>query len=396
MQKVVNSKFLQLLPFVFLLGPLSLEIYFFLLFLLNIKNLSLKLIEINYFKIILILFFTSVLFSSIFSDHEISFFKGLSYLRFLIYFFVLELVIKFNEKDLKKFCRSALIVIAVLISFNLFQVITGYNLDDDRTTLPIRLEPISGSFITYFSAYIFSYILWNYSCKKMNVYTSVVLILIILTGCLISGERISSLVLLCMIAFFTFLKAKKIFFFILISIVIIPSFLSQYDYSRVTYIEKRIFSFKKDIRNFENSIWAHHFYAAKETWKEKKIIGNGVRSFRIECKKFKEEKKNACATHPHNIYLELLSELGLIGLSLFTLLLINVIYKSLLYIFYNFNTKSFNLYFLIGLTLYLVINYFPIKSFGSFFNNFNSFGFWTLLFFISTISKNIKKLNNRN
>ena len=87
MQKVVNSKFLQFLPFVFLLGPLFLEIYFFLLFLLNIKNLSLKLIEINYFKIILILFFTSVLFSSIFSDHEISFLKGLSYLRFLIYLF---------------------------------------------------------------------------------------------------------------------------------------------------------------------------------------------------------------------------------------------------------------------------------------------------------------------
>ena len=270
MQKVVNSKFLQFLPFVFLLGPLFLEIYFFLLFLLNIKNLSLKLIEINYFKIILILFFTSVLFSSIFSDHEISFFKGLSYLRFLIYLFVLELVIKLNEKNLKKFCRSALIVIAVLISFNLFQVITGYNLDDERTTLPIRLEPISGSFITYFSAYILSYILWNYSSKKMNVYKSVVSILIILTGCLISGERISSLVLLSMIAFFTFLKAKKIFFFILILIVIIPSFLSQYDHSRVKYIEKRIFSFKKDIRNFENTIWGHHFYAAKESWEEKK------------------------------------------------------------------------------------------------------------------------------
>ena len=85
MQQVINSKFLQFLPFVFLLGPLFLEIYFFLLFLVNIKNFSLKLIEINYFKVILILFFTSVLFSSIFSDHEISFFKGLSYLRFLIY-----------------------------------------------------------------------------------------------------------------------------------------------------------------------------------------------------------------------------------------------------------------------------------------------------------------------
>ena len=28
-----------------------------------------------------------------------------------------------------------------------------------------------------------------------------------------------------------------------------------------------------DIRNFENTIWGHHFYAAKESWEEKKIIG---------------------------------------------------------------------------------------------------------------------------
>ena len=46
---------------------------------------------------------------------------------------------------------------------------------------------------------------------------------------------------------------------------------------RVKYIEKK-FSFKKDIRNFENSFWGHHFYAAKESWKEK-IIGNGVDLF---------------------------------------------------------------------------------------------------------------------
>ena len=51
-----------------------------------------------------------------------------------------------------------------------------------------------------------------------------------------------------------------------------------------------------DIRNFENTIWGHHFYAAKESWEEKKIIGNGVRSFRIECKKFEEIKKKAKIT----------------------------------------------------------------------------------------------------
>ena len=57
----------------------------------------------------------------------------------------------------------------------------------------------------------------------------------------------------------------------------------------------------------------------------------------------------------------------------------------------NFNNKSIEFYLLLGLVSYLTINYFPIKSFGSFFNNFNSFGFWTMFYFISTINIKFKK-----
>jgi O-antigen ligase len=55
----------------------------------------------------------------------------------------------------------------------------------------------------------------------------------------------------------------------------------------------------------------------KKSWEENKIFGNGVRSFRIECNKYRDIKKNACSSHPHNIYLELLSEVGLIGFFFF-------------------------------------------------------------------------------
>ena len=386
MQKVINSKFLQYLPFIFLLGPFFLEIYFFLLFFLNIKNINFKVIKLTSLKIILALFFLSILISSLLSEHNFSILKGISYLRFLIYLIILETVIKLDKDNLEKFCKSALFVIGILIVYNLLQVITGFNLDDSRTTLPTRSEPIAGSFTTYFSAYILPYIIWNFTYKDKNIYVTIFFILFMIVGCLISGERISSIVLISMITIFTILKSKKIFLIIFVSMISITLLVNQFDSHRIKYIEKRIYSFKKDVINFEDSIWSHHFYAAKKSWEENKIFGNGVRSFRIECNKFKDIKINACASHPHNIYLELLSETGLIGFVLFILLIINLIYKNLLIILFNFRNKSLEFYLLLGLSLYLAINYFPIKSFGSFFNNYNSFGFWTVFYFISTIN----------
>ena len=166
MQKVINSKFLQYLPFIFLLGPFFLEIYFFLLFILNIRNVNFRLTNHN---IILVFFFLSILISSLLTEHNVSTFKGISYLRFLIYLIILETVIKLDKSSLEKFCKSALTVISILIIYNLYQIITEHNLDDHRTTLPIRLEPIAGSFITYFSAYIIPYIIWNFTSRDKNI-----------------------------------------------------------------------------------------------------------------------------------------------------------------------------------------------------------------------------------
>ena len=56
---------------------------------------------------------------------------------------------------------------------------------------------------------------------------------------------------------------------------------------------------------------------------DKKIIGSGAKTFRVECKNEKyndinsARAKSRCATHPHNMYLEIISETGIIGLMFF-------------------------------------------------------------------------------
>ena len=49
------------------------------------------------------------------------------------------------------------------------------------------------------------------------------------------------------------------------------------------------------------------FYSFYNTWLLNKYIGGGIKSFRYNCVTFN------CSSHPHNYYLEILSELGLIG-----------------------------------------------------------------------------------
>ena len=68
---------------------------------------------------------------------------------------------------------------------------------------------------------------------------------------------------------------------------------------------------------------------------------------------------NLCSTNPHNIYLEVLSETGILGFTFFMILLI-YIFKKLIFF---------------DLRLFLIIYFFPFLSSASLFHQKNSFIF---------------------
>ena len=52
------------------------------------------------------------------------------------------------------------------------------------------------------------------------------------------------------------------------------------------------------------------------------LIGSGVKSFIYECVKIPSDTKNiSCNNHPHNIYLEIFVNLGIIGMLIFIIFL---------------------------------------------------------------------------
>lgn len=409
-----NSNFLYLFPVMYFFGPLFLEAIFLIFVILNFKSIKLDdlIIEIKKYSLFL-LFFLFIALTSLFSNYDISIFKGIAYLRFFIYFMFLNLLIPYNSDSISKFSKSALIICLVLICYNIYQVTFQFGLDEHRTTIPFRFEPISGSFITFFSPFVISYICWNYNNKKFNLLASLILILIISAGCLISGERINTILFFSVFFIFTFFKSKKILFsyiaicFLSIgTILMISSINSQgnktetfkiYDNkkldNRITYLINRYDGFyhRLFVQGLKDTYWGHHYYAALNIWKENKLTGTGIKSFRKECKKFISKKEYACSTHPHNMYLELMSEIGSIGLILFLIPILYLFYKSFRGIT-SLKKDSFNSFLLVYLLIYLMIFLFPYKTFGSFFNNINSFGFWIIIFFINHVQK--YNLNN--
>ena len=68
-----------------------------------------------------------------------------------------------------------------------------------------------------------------------------------------------------------------------------------------------------------------HFSTAFRMFLDKPIFGHGPKMFRYKCsdKNYKIDQ-HSCSTHPHNIYAQFLSELGLVGL---IFLLLTMIYK---------------------------------------------------------------------
>ena len=116
----------------------------------------------------------------------------------------------------------------------------------------------------------------------------------------------------------------------------------------------------------------HHnyFLTSINMFKDNKIFGQGPRSFRYLCDKDKYKINiYSCSTHPHNYYIQVLAELGLIGFIFLLVFYLYICRKIFLIILYS--NKKDNSY-LICILAFFLINLWPITSTGNFFNNWLS------------------------
>ena len=124
---------------------------------------------------------------------------------------------------------------------------------------------------------------------------------------------------------------------------------------------------------------------------ENPMIGVGPKIFRQLCS---EEKYNvnedSCSTHPHNTYIQILAEMGIIGFSVFIIIPIYLVSKIITHIYQYFRNgiRSLSDYQICLIGCFL-LTLWPLAPTLSFFNNWISVVYYLPIgFFLSTIYNN--------
>ena len=398
----IKNKFyfilLTLFPIFYIVGSLFLNTIIALISFVFIVNYS----KIKYDKSLLIFFFFIVIFfiiNSIFSESiSYSFYKSFAYLRYLLFMLGLFYILYNTSSDLKKIISKIFILISIfLIADIFFEFFNGSDIfgndhgaNYNRISGPFGDELIVGFFLLYFG--FISWGLFIRYHKFKNKFIFYIFTVTIIYTIYITGERnafYSSLIFLILIIFLE-AKIRKISFFALVTITVLFYFSNKfnvvgnkYDFSNINQIKS--LNKKEDTEDFSkfeklsntalNSHWILHYRSAFEIFKENPIIGSGFKTFRTACPKNENSKKYLCASQPHNIYFELLSDTGIIGLLIFMLIFI---YPILLFLKNYNNVKVSSKIFFALFLVYI----FPFKPHGSLFTT----SFATLLWFLYSLN----------
>ena len=327
---------------------------------------------------------------SVFSEYPIeSLANGGSVFFFRYIFFAMGIWYLLDNNPYLAKCLALVIALCITLicADGLYQYFNGSNIlgyvkidDGHRLTGLFRDEPIIGRYISYLSIFAFALIYQNYQLsKKMIVY-----LLFFLVMCasitFLSGERAPTFNIFLFVIFILIFTPKYRFYkFMSIVICLIIIFF-------ITLInpiaKERMFDVTSDqVSSTKIKILPYsemherHYISALKMFQSQPIFGLGTNSFRLHCNEKKYQyKENSCTTHPHNFYIQILAELGIVGfLFIFSFFCYFVykISKQLIYILSSKKEKIINfenfLFFII-----LFIYWWPLIPHMSLYNNWNN------------------------
>jgi O-antigen ligase len=342
----------------------------------------------NFFFKFFLVFWFYLITRSIFTKDIDSIISSFAYIRFAIFSMAVWYLLDTDKKLLNKFFKILFVTFVIYIVDGYYQSIFGKdiffikNIDPLRVTAFFGNEQILGSFFSR----LFPLLVGLFFLVKKNdlnnefVYLPFVILLSFLV--VLTGERTAIfffVLSLLIIIFFTkpFLLKKVAILFLCIIFFLIFSNIKIYksNINNRIYYQTSQNLFKNDRVYFATDVHEAHILTAYKIFNDNPLFGVGNKMFRKVCQKPSYLIYKGCTTHPHNVFFQFLSELGLIGVFFYIVVLFYLIINFIKNVFDN-KKKYFIKNYKTCLLFCFIISLFPLAPSGNFFNNWLSIVFY--------------------
>mgnify|MGYP000114855714 CR=1 FL=1 len=386
--KNILSTLIYLLPIFIISGnfaaDLAVVIINILFITLLIQNKSLNFIHKNKYFWILLAFYLYLVARSLFSLEWISIKTAIFSFRFVIFIFAFYYLYINKILNLRYLYLILISLLVILTIDGTYQYVFKFNIFGYELLHPSRVSSFFGDELIM-GSYTFRVLLLiiplSLLFNKNNIHFKFILKLIlsaiVLTFLLIlSGERTAfflSLVYILSLALFlpkSFFNKLIFFFMFILTVIFILNLDNNFSKRLIKLTEVNIKSFvmvsekitqRKNILSL-SAMHDDHYASGIKMFKDNILFGQGLKMFRIKCS---EEKFNvgrhSCSTHPHNIIIQFLAELGIVGF-----LFLIYFYFSL---FLTIKKISKNNSSIISTTVLVFLIFFPLLPYGNFFHN---------------------------
>jgi O-antigen ligase len=283
--------------------------------------------------------------SSLLSDNVLLSLKGsLFYVRIGIFALLISYIIDQNKKILDYFYYTFLITFSALIVDGYFQYFTnsnlfGYKINQMRVSSFFGSELILGSYLVRLLPLLVALFLSRKNKHAWENYFFSIFLIFTLILIYMSGERSAFffLILLVIYLYIFLTNYRRVLFWLIISFLFLITTLVINDKRPYNLYQRYVESpfqemnfLKKNEKTFIFTRYHDSLYrTAFKIFLDKPILGHGPKSYRIKC----QDPKFAtgiqpCEPHPHNFYIQLLAETGVVGFSFLLGVFIYFIYLS--------------------------------------------------------------------
>ncbi len=403
----------SLLPFFLITGPffsdLSISLISLIFLIYCFKRNNFSYFNNKYFYFFLI-FWLYIIINSLFNNFNLSSLKiSFFYLRYGVFVIAITVLLLESEKIIKYFFYCIFICLLVLILDGFYEYLVVKPI---RVTSFFGEEQILGSYLSRLWPIFFGLSLIVIKKRSVLFYTFVLVFVLSEVLIFLSGERAAffyiNLSAVFIILFSVKLaKLRLIILLLSISLIIVIGIFNPAAKERVldrTFNQMNLVGDEKSIiykiTNEPKNIYIfskEHTEIYKASFKiflDNKIFGVGVKNFRNICKNKKyNTHRDSCSTHPHNTYLQLLTEIGLVGF-LFVIIILLYTFKYLFkHLSLKFKKKYFFNDFEICILSGIIVYLWPIVPTGNIFNNWLSIMLILNIPFLIWSRKTEKNLN---